>query len=61
MIRALFILINSLPEVLGLIKALQEAADQAEKDRKVKDDIKTIHEAFTSNDPKKLQHLFNSI
>jgi uncharacterized protein Yka (UPF0111/DUF47 family) len=57
---AFMTLLKALPEILQLIKALQKAADQAEADRKVKDDIKTIHQAFDANDPELLRRLFNS-
>lgn len=55
---ALVTLLKALPEIIALIKALQKAADAAEADRQVKADIKTIHEAFSANDPEKLRRLF---
>lgn len=56
---AFWVLINSLPDLLKLIQALQEAAKKSETERQTKDDIKRIHEAFVSGDPSKLNDLFN--
>lgn len=51
---------SCLPELINLIRALELAAKEAETKRKVKTDVKTIHEAFSSNDPAKLNALFTS-
>ena len=53
-------LILSLPELIQLLKALQKQIDEAETDRKVKNDLKTISEAFREKDAAKLNALFNS-
>lgn len=53
-------LIKALPEIIQLLNALQKAVDEAETDRKVKDDLKAIHEAFTTKDAAKLNALFSS-
>lgn len=52
--------IAALPDIIKLLQALQKQADEAETDRKVRDDLKTIHEAFNAKDPAKLNALFNS-
>jgi hypothetical protein len=57
---AFLTLITCLPELLKLIKSLQTAADQAEEDRKVKEDLKKIHEAFNEKDASKLNDLFSN-
>jgi len=49
-----------LPELINLYQALEKAAQEAEIERKVQGDIVTIHDAFQTNDPSKLNALFNS-
>lgn len=51
--------LTSLPEILKLILQLQKMIQEANTDRKVKDDVKSIHQAFASNDPSKLNSIFN--
>ncbi len=58
--KLIYNLILALPEIIELLKALQKRIDKADKDRRVADDIKTIHEAFSEKDPAKLNSLFNS-
>ena len=57
---AFITLVKALPEVLALIKALQMAIEKAESERKVKDELQAINDAFASKDPAKLSHLFDS-
>lgn len=62
MLQAFYSLMISLPEILKLIAAIQKAIEAEKKEsevqRKLKDDVKTIHEAISSNDPDKLRRLF---
>lgn len=53
-------LLLSLPDLFKLVKVLELAAKEAETNRKVKDDIKTIHQAFEQKDAQKLNDLFSS-
>lgn len=53
-------LIAALPELLRLLRTVQKKIDEAETNRKVTDDLKAINEAFKSNDPDKLNHIFNN-
>lgn len=53
-------LFQALPEILKLLQAMQKHIDEAEGDRKVKEDLKKIREAFSEKDPAKLNALFNS-
>ena len=55
---AFFTLISCLPELLKLIKSLQKAADDAEKERKVKEDLQRIHAAFNNKDASALNDIF---
>lgn len=52
-------LIKYLPELLGLIKAIEIAIEKSEEDRKVQDDIKSISDAFKTGDATKLNALFS--
>ena len=54
-----FKLIALLPQLIKLLQAMQEAVNQAETDRKVKDDIKLVAEAFKARDSSKLNQIFN--
>lgn len=50
----------ALPALFKLFATLQARIDEAAVDRKVVDDVKTIHGAFLEKDPEKLKALFNS-
>lgn len=52
--------IAALPDLIKLLQAVQKRIDESGVERKVADDIKTIHEAFDAKDPNKLNMLFNS-
>lgn len=60
MIKALSALIAALPEILKLIKTIQARIDEAEAERRLKDDIKKINDAFESQDAEALNEIFNS-
>lgn len=50
----------SLPALFKLVQTIQKRIDAAGVDRKVKDDVKLIHEVFQDQDAGKLNALFNS-
>lgn len=52
-------LLTLLPEIIQLLRAIEKANQEAQTERKVKDDLKSIHEAFSANDSSKLDHIFN--
>lgn len=60
--QAFLAILSSLPEILKLVSTIQKMIDEEKKEnnvqRKLKDDVETIHEAFISNDPDKLRRLF---
>lgn len=56
----LWSLVTALPALYKLLKLLQARIDAAGVDRKVIDDVQSIHEAFDAKDPSKLDSLFNS-
>ena len=55
-----WVMLLSLPDIYKLIKTLEALAKEAETERKVKDDIKSIHEAFAAKDAQKLNDIFNN-
>jgi hypothetical protein len=57
----LWTLICSLPELLKLIDLIEQAAEEAETERRVQDDIKQIHRAFIDKDPSQLNALFSGV
>lgn len=48
-----------LPELIQIFKTLQKLIMQAEANRKVKDDLQAINDAFASGDKSKLDHIFS--
>lgn len=52
--------LGALPEILKLIKRLEEMNRQAKVDRKVKDDIKAINDAFKNDDAEELNRIFRN-
>jgi len=52
--------LKALPELLRLFRVLEARLRAAGVERKTAEDVKTIHNAFASNDPKKLNELFNA-
>lgn len=59
-VTALYELVKNLPAILELIKNLQAKIAEANTDRKVKDDLEKINEAFNKKDPELLNHIFKS-
>jgi len=49
---------QALPEIISLLRAIQAGINEVDTNRKVKDDIKSIHQALTTKDASKLDHLF---
>jgi hypothetical protein len=58
--KTLWLLITALPDLIRLLQAMQKAIDQTAVDRKVKDDLKSLHEAFNAKDAAKINAIFNS-
>jgi hypothetical protein len=52
--------VKALPEIISLLQVIDKNIKVAETDRKVSDDIKSIHKAFSEKDPTKLDHLFDT-
>ncbi len=60
MLSAILAFLSSLPELIKLIKNIQNNIRSSEIDRKVREDVKKINEAFEKEDADKLNRLFNS-
>ena len=60
MFKALFALLTSIPELLKLIRLLQNEAAVSLENRKVKKDIKKIRQAFEDKDAEELKNLFSN-
>ena len=60
MLKAIYALIISLPEILRLIKELEKRHKEESKNRKIKEDLKEIEQAFKERDADKLRDIFNS-
>lgn len=58
--RALWELLRSLPLIIEILKSIQKAIDEAQLERKVSDDLKVVHNAFSERDASKLNALFRS-
>lgn len=58
MIKIFWLLLTALPDIIKLIQVLQKANEEAETDRKVQDDVKSIHQAFANKDPALLNDIF---
>jgi hypothetical protein len=59
MIKAIIDLLNALPEIIKLLKILDEKNKQRQIDAKIKDDIKAINKAFKEKDAEALNRIFN--
>ena len=59
-LKILWALLVALPDILKLIENLQKEAEKIETDRKVKQDIQIINNAFEKQDAEALRILFNS-
>jgi hypothetical protein len=61
MIKALIAFLEALPELLRLIKNIQQEYEKRKIDKKVKDDIKQINKAFETGDIDLLNDIFNGV
>ncbi len=50
----------ALPELIRLIRMIQDMQDEAAKDKQVKEDLGKINDAFAKKDGAALSALFNS-
>lgn len=59
-VKVISSLILALPEILKLIKNIQDQIEAEQVNKKVKDDLKKINEAFKEKDASKLNDIFNN-
>lgn len=52
--------ITALPDLIKLLQVLQDAINREEAERKVKSDVKALHEAFKSRDASRITALFSN-
>ncbi len=59
MIKAFYLLMTALPDILKLLQFIDTAMKESETKGKVKDGVRTVHEALASGDNDKLNSVFN--
>lgn len=52
---------TALPELIKLVRDIQAAIKKEESDRKVKNDVKAIREAYKNQDAEALNRVFNPV
>lgn len=58
-LKLIYLFLTSLPDLIKLLQAVEKGIKQGEVDRKVKDDLKVLHQAFAEKDGAKLTALFS--
>lgn len=61
MIKVISSLIVALPEIIKLIKNIQKQIEQQKTEKKVKDDLKRINQAFEVGNAQLLNDVFNGM
>jgi hypothetical protein len=56
----LITILKHLPELLRIIELIEKRTNEIKAERKVKDDLEAIEQAFKNNDAEALNRLFNS-
>ena len=56
----ILLFIRSIPDLIKLLQALDKIRVDSETDRKVTDDLKSLHQALDAKDPDKVTAIFNS-
>lgn len=59
-LKIIYTLIIVLPDILKLIENIEKKNKDTQIDRKVKEDVKAINQAFKDKDEKALRDIFNS-
>lgn len=59
-LKLIGILLSNLPEIMRIIRLLEKRQQEKATDAKIKEDFKTIGDAFDKNDADALNRLFNS-
>ena len=58
-LKLLWTFITAIPDLLKLLAAIDKGIKESQSDRKVKDDVKTVHQAFIDRDGAKITALFS--
>lgn len=61
MINAIIALLGAMPQILKLIKNIQEEHKKQEVNKKVKEDLDAINKAFETRDAQLLNDVFNGM
>lgn len=56
----IFTFLGAIPDLVKLLQAIQAAQKRIETDKKVKDDLKTLHQAISSGDANAVTALFSN-
>lgn len=58
-LRLVWLFLSAIPDLIKLLQEIDKARIAAETDRKVTDDLKTLHQAFANKDAQAVTKLFN--
>ncbi|MDH4163341.1 MAG: hypothetical protein OEW15_11730 [Nitrospirota bacterium] len=56
--KLILLFLTSLPDLIKLLQIIDKTIQKGETDRKVKDDLKVLHQAFADKDGAKVTALF---
>lgn len=59
-LQLLFTFLGAIPDLVKLLQAIESAQRRAETDKKVKDDLQTLHKAINSGDANAVTLLFSN-
>ena len=59
MIKIILALLAALPEIIKLIKMIQDSIDEQAEDKKVKDELAKLNKAYKDKDAEAFRNVFN--
>ena len=59
MIKIILALLAALPEIINLIKMIQDGIDEQAEDKKVKDELAKLNKAYKDKDAEAFRNVFN--
>lgn len=57
--KFVWLFLTAIPDLIKLLKAIEDAQKAAALNKKVTDDLKTLHQAIANNDPAAVTALFS--
>lgn len=57
--KLIWLFLTAIPDLIKLLKAIEDAQKQAALNKKVTDDLKTLHQAFANKDAAAVTALFS--